>query len=187
MTHSKKLIAAIVVIAAGVIAGSAPALTQEKMPFGGKKDVNFAVDLWTALKKANMVGPNRMISKAFDGNEPHGTIQQVLSADIMVRGRKARAIVKMNHMGGEGVTLEKVYADPDKYLAAYTVMFKREKGYDAEDKDWFWAKYDPKGNLDSMMPGAPKMAGRVAKGMPEGCIACHTGAGGADLEVLTPE
>lgn len=133
-----------------------------------------------------MVGAKRMNSKAFGGNETHGAIQQGLTVDLVVRGRTGRAIVKINHMGGEGVTLEDVYADPDKYLAAYTVMLKREKGYDTENKDWFWAKFDPKGNLDSMMPGGPELAGRVAKTMFDGCIACHVGAGGAGLEVLTP-
>jgi hypothetical protein len=178
--------AAATALALGSMIAAMPAMTQDKMPFGATKDVNFAVDLWSSLKKSRMVGNKRMNSKAFEGNEPHGAIQQVLTADLMVRGRTGRAIVKINHMGGEGVTLEDVYANPDKYLAAYTVMFKREKGYDTENKDWFWAKFDPKGNLDSMMPGGPKLAGRVAKGMPDGCIACHVGAGGADLEVLTP-
>lgn len=187
MTYTARSIAVIALISAGIAASTLPAVTQEKMPFGDKKDVNFSVDLWAALNKANMVGADRMNSKAFEGSEPHGAIQQVLAADLTVRGRKGRAIVKMNHMGGEGVTVDSIYAQPDKYLAAYTVMFKREKGYDAENKDWFWAKFNPKGSLDEMNPGGPKMAGRIAKGMSDGCIACHTGGGGADLEFLTPD
>jgi hypothetical protein len=31
------------------------------------------------------------------------------------------------------------------------------------------------------------LAGRVAKGMDEGCIACHTVVGGDNLEVLLKE
>lgn len=185
--HTKKhklVLASIIAVAAFAI--SVPALTQDKMPFGDKKDVNFAEELWSAMKKAKMVGPDRMNSKTFEGSEPHGAIQQVLTTYLKMRGRTGRTIVKLNHMGGEGVRVEDVYANPDKYFAAYTVMFKRENGYDTENKDWFWAKYDIKGNLEVMMPGGPKMAGRVAKGMPEGCIACHVGAGGNDLEVLTP-
>ncbi len=186
MKNTIRVAIAAAIAAIGVTTISVPAFTQDKMPFGDKKDVNFAEELWTVMKKAKMVGPDRINSKAFEGNEPHGAIQQVLSMSLKMRGRTGRAIVKMNHMGGEGVKVEDIYASPDKYLAAYTVMFKREKGYDAENQDWFWAKYDTKGNLDVMMPGGPKMAGRIAKGMPEGCIACHAGAGGADLEVLTP-
>jgi hypothetical protein len=186
MTITPRLALTAAIAALGVAMISAPAFTQDKMPFGDKKDVNFAEELWRVMKQSKMVGPNRLNSKAFEGNEPHGAIQQVLALDIKMRGRTGRAIVKMNHMGGEGVKVEDVYANPGKYLAAYTVMFKREKGYDTENKDWFWAKYDAKGNLDVMMPGSPKMAGRIAKGMPEGCIACHVGAGGDDLEVLTP-
>lgn len=186
MTQSIRMYAAAALAVIGVSVIAVPAQTQDKMPFGDKKDVNFAEELWKVMKQAKMVGPDRMNSKAFEGNEPHGAIQQVLSLDIKMRGRSGKAIVKMNHMAGEGVKVENIYADPDKFLAAYTVMFKRESGYDPENKDWFWAKYDAKGNLDVMMPGGPKMAGRIAKGMPDGCIACHTGAGGADLEVLTP-
>jgi len=63
-------------------------------------------------------------------------------------------------------------------------MFKREAGYDEENRDWFWAKYLPDGALDRN-PAGIELAGRVAKGMDAGCIACHTALGGEDLETLT--
>ena len=62
-------------------------------------------------------------------------------------------------------------------------MFKREAGYDEENRDWFWAKYLPDGALDRN-PAGIELAGRVAKGMDAGCIACHTALGGEDLETL---
>ena len=60
----------------------------------------------------------------------------------------------------------------------------RDAGYDPENKDWFWAKYLPSGELDKN-PNGMQLAGRVAKGAEVGCIACHTAAGGEDLETLT--
>ncbi len=59
-------------------------------------------------------------------------------------------------------------------------MFKREKGYDTENKDWFWVKYKPNGSLH-MNPKKMKLAGRIARGADKGCIACHKGADGDDM------
>ena len=49
-----------------------------------------------------------------------------------------------------------------KHLGAVTVMFRREAGYDAQNKNWFWAKYLPDGSLDKN-PNGMQLAGRVAK------------------------
>jgi hypothetical protein len=59
-------------------------------------------------------------------------------------------------------------------------MAKREDGYDAKNGNWFWVKYKPNGNLHTNAKGM-KLAGRVAKGMDKGCIACHQSASGNDL------
>ena len=64
--------------------------------------------------------------------------------------------------------------DPAKHLGAITVMFRREAGYDDDNADWFWAKFLPDGSLDKNAMGG-SLAGRVAKGMDTGCIACHSG------------
>jgi hypothetical protein len=69
--------------------------------------------------------------------------------------------------------------DPSKHLGAVTVMFKREDGYDADNQNWFWAKYLPDGSLDKN-PKGMQLAGRVAKGADAGCIACHSTAEGDD-------
>ena len=58
-------------------------------------------------------------------------------------------------------------------------MYKRN-GYDRDNNDWFWVKFLPDGSLDSNPEGV-KLAGRVAKGMSAGCIACHKAAPGGDL------
>ncbi len=64
-------------------------------------------------------------------------------------------------------------------LMAVTVM-QKVRGYDPEDKDWFWVKFDPSGGV-MKNPKGMSLAGRVAKGMNKGCIACHGNAGGEDF------
>ncbi len=93
-------------------------------------------------------------------------------------GQSYAAIIKNNY-GGEGVTKEKVDSDPSAWLGAVTIMLKREAGYDGDNQDWYWAKYLPDGNLDKN-PMGMQLAGRIAKGMSQGCIACHQAAGGGD-------
>ena len=87
-------------------------------------------------------------------------------------------LVKRNY-GGDGVSKTAVADNPGKFLKAITVMFKRN-GYDAETRDWFWVKYNPDGSL-AKNPAGMMLAGKVAKGKPKGCIACHTAAPGDDF------
>ncbi len=96
---------------------------------------------------------------------------------VTVAGTTSVVIVKNNY-GGTGVSKKSVTDNPSKYLAAITVMFKR-KGYDADNADWFWVKYSPKGDV-LKKPRGIEVAAKVAKGAPKGCIACHTAAPGGD-------
>ena len=172
--------AAGLILVAGVV--TVRSQGEKGMPFGGKEDVSFAKQLWSALEAVKLAGPNRINVEPFVGNEPHGAIQQVLSTDVTVDKRSAKVIVKVNH-GGEGATIDTVYANPNKYLKAYTVMFKKPAGYDPDNKNWFWAKYTSNGEI-MKNPKGMLLAGRVAKGTDEGCIACHKVVGGDDLEAL---
>ncbi len=178
----KKLVRTGTVVMFGMAAAMSSATAQD-MAFGGADDVAFAQKLWASLMTQKLVGPNRIHVQPFEGNEPHGSIQQVLGTTITVDGRSARAIVKVNH-GGPDVDVQAVYDNPNEFLGAYTVMFKRENGYDAENQNWFWAKYGPTGELDKNPKGA-MIAGRFMKGADKGCIACHAAAGGDDFETLT--
>ncbi|HXK54553.1 MAG TPA: cytochrome P460 family protein [Hyphomicrobiales bacterium] len=176
-------------LALGAAGGLALALAlsganAQTPPFGGDDDVAYAKTLWQLMEQAHLVGDGAIRVRPFAGNEPHGTIQEVLATTASVNGHTGRLIVKRNHGGKDGLSVGEVYDDPTKYLAAITVMFKREAGYDADNRDWFWAKFSPDGTLDKNPKGA-MLAGRVAKGADAGCIACHTSAGGEDLEVLT--
>lgn len=60
-----------------------------------------------------------------------------------------------------------------------TQASRREEGYDPDHRNWWWAEYDPDGSLQTD-PQAMPLAGRVAKGAEQGCIACHQAAAGDD-------
>ena len=150
-------------------------------PFGGEDDVNYARNLWQTMLDAGFAGKDAIMSRPYTGQHPHGAILDTFSGQIALDGKLHFIIVKRNY-GGEGVSIANVANDPDQYLGAVTVMLKRP-GYDAETKDWFWAKYKPDGSLDTN-PAGMMLAGKVAKGKPKGCIACHSAAPGGDMMFL---
>ncbi|MDA3917826.1 MAG: cytochrome P460 family protein [Deltaproteobacteria bacterium] len=154
------------------------AVQQDVPPFGSEVDVSYSQELWKILVDAKLVGPGMIRSLPYEGMEPHGVILEQLSTVIKVKGHTGMVFVKANYMG-KGMTRSKVVNEPAVYLKAVTVMFKREKGYDSDNQDWFWVKYKPDGSLHAN-PKGMLLAGRVAKGKPAGCIACHTGADGGD-------
>ena len=147
-------------------------------PFGGSDDVAYAKKLWGAMQSAGLLGANGIMSTPYKGQHPHGAVLDTIETKLKVGSNNGVLIVKRNY-GGDGVSKTSVADDPAKYLAAVTVMYKR-KGYDADTKDWFWAKYLADGSLDKN-PKGMLLAGKVAKGAPQGCIACHTAAPGGDL------
>lgn len=168
------------VVALALAAGAAQA---QDMPFGSDADVDYAKRLWEVMSASRLSGPGMIRATPYEGTDPHGMMLETFYTTATIDGHEGDLIVKRN-FGPEGVTADEALADPDKHLGAYTVMFRREAGYDADNKDWFWVKYLPDGSVDKM-PDGPAMAGRVAKGMDDGCIACHQG-GGEDL-VFTSE
>lgn len=158
-------------------AGSAAA--SAAMPFSGPDSVAYAATLWGSLQGANLVGRNAVVSKPYKGQHPHGAVLDTIESKLTINGHSGTVVVKNNY-GGPDATTASVANDPAKHLEAVTVMYRREAGYDAENKDWFWAKYLPDGSLDKNKAGM-QLAGRVAKGKPAGCIACHTAAPGGDM------
>ena len=154
------------------------AVSATAAPFGGSEDVGYAGKLWSAMTQAGLVGDGAIYSVPYQGVHPHGAILDTIDAAVAVDGTSDVVIIKRNY-GGDGVSKQAVADNPEKWLEAVTVMYKRA-GYDAEDKDWFWVKYDPKGGV-MKNPKGMALAGRVAKGAPKGCIACHTAAPGGDF------
>lgn len=172
---------AIVAVAFAAVA----VLAQPKQlpSYGTMDDVAFARSLWEGLKRANLVGPNRISPWPTTGKDPHGAVQQITAAEIEVAGRRARVVVKVNHRG-DAVTPKAAYAEPNRFLTGYAVMFKREAGYHTEAQDWFWVVFNPDGSIREFK--GRSIAGRVDIGTTDGCIGCHVKKGGADLETMTP-
>jgi hypothetical protein len=154
------------------------AFTASAAPFGGPEDTAYAEQLWRAMVRANLAGPDSIMSTPYTGAHPHGAILDTIDGKLTVQGNTGAVIIKRNY-GGEGVSKQNVANDPSEYLKAVTVMYKRD-GYDADNQDWFWAKFKADGSLDANPKGV-KLAGRVAKGMNKGCIACHAAAPGGDM------
>jgi hypothetical protein len=148
-------------------------------PFSGPEDVEFAENLWQALEQNRLVGPNRFQTMPYQTPPPHGHFVEAIDGRISVAGRDDIVIVKKNFGKTKQETRQQIADDPDQFMTSITVMFKREAGYDSDNKNWFWAKYNPDGTLQKN-PKGMQLAGRVAKGKDKGCIACHTAAPGAD-------
>jgi len=164
-----------------ILAFTVGAAGAAEAPFGGEKDVKYAKKLWKAMTKAGYVGEDSRMSRPYTGQHPHGAILDTVEGKIKVGWKTLNVIVKRNY-GGEGVSIGNVANDPAKYLKAVTVMLKRP-GYDPDNKDWYWAKFNADGSLD-VNPKGMMLAGKVAKGAPKGCIACHTAAPGGDMMFL---
>jgi hypothetical protein len=146
-----------------------------EMPFGGDADVAFAEALWVAMDGYQ----NWMMqSRIMPGKSPHGMFVRLYYSIVNIEGVPYHVVVKDNY-GGEGVTLDTVKASPADYLMAVTPMVQRESGYDEDNRNWFYVKFSPDGSIDKNDKDVA-MAGRVAKGMPVGCIACHANAADGD-------
>lgn len=148
-------------------------------PFGTPEEAAYAKDLWTALQEADLIGTNAVNGVLSKGNAPHGAVVETTSKNIRVKGHSGAVHVKRNY-GGTPAEAAKMRRES---LMAITVMFQREQGYDSDNDNWFWAKYMPDGSLDKGPKDMP-LAGRVAKGMAMGCIACHSNAPGGDYLFL---
>ena len=148
-------------------------------PFSGPEDTAFAQKLWTALEESRLVGANRIQAMPYKTAPPHGHFVESLDGKITIDGREALVLVKKNFGKTKKETRQEIADNPDDFMTSITVMFKREEGYDTDNQNWFWAKYAPDGSL-LKNPKGMKLAGRVAKGKPKGCISCHKVAPGGD-------
>jgi len=146
--------------------------------FGEKADVKYAMKLWASMISESYAGEGAIMARPYSGQHPHGTILDTIKGAINIDGKIHNIIIKRNY-GGTGVSKDAVANNPAEYLKTITVMLKRP-GYDPENKDWFWVKYTANGEIDST-PKGRKLAGKVAKGKPVGCIACHIAAPGGDM------
>lgn len=153
--------------------GMATGASAQDAPFGTDADAAYAAELWKVMQGAHLVGEGMIRSFPYDGVAPHGMMLETFYTTATIDGHTGDLLVKRNY-GPEGVSSDEVLQDPDKHLGAITVMYRREAGFDSDNKDWFWVKYLPDGSLDKN-PKGMRLAGRVAKGAEVGCIACHSG------------
>ncbi|MBR9828234.1 MAG: cytochrome P460 family protein [Oceanospirillales bacterium] len=148
-------------------------------PFGNQTDMEMATSLWALMEYKGLAGDHAVMTRPYKGIQPHGMILELIEMPVTLHGQSGPLIVKRNY-GGDGIDIDDVINDPKRYLQAVTIMLKREAGYDAENGDWFYVKYDARGNV-MKNPKGMSLAGRVAKGMQTGCIACHKTAEGGDF------
>lgn len=165
------------VATAAIVAFGTHAVADDK-PFGMAADADYAKLLWELMVSEKLAGENAIQTFPYEGVDPHGKMLETFYTKGTLNGHTGDLVIKRNY-GPEGVEAEQVLNDPGKHLGAVTVMFKREDGYDADNANWFWAKYLPDGSLDKN-PKGMMLAGRVAKGADKGCIACHVNADGDD-------
>ena len=148
---------------------------DSQKPFGGSEDVAFAKELWVELGNYT---DWKMKSSFYPGNSPHGKFLRIYYNLVNVDDEPYHVIVKDNY-GGEGASMQSVSSNPEEYLMAITIMVQRETGYDPDNNNWYYVKYSPGGMVMENSEGM-QLAGRVAKGMDTGCIACHANAEGGD-------
>lgn len=152
-------LAAVIIIAlALMIVPRSEVNAEEKMemPFGGKADVKFATKMWKGMADYQKW---LIKSEMLPGKSPHGKFLKLYYNIVNIDEKPYHVIIKNNYT-------------PEKKLAAITIMVKREAGYDPDNQNWFWAKYETDGSI-SKNDKDMALAGRVAKGMDMGCIACH--------------
>lgn len=89
----------------------------------------------------------------YKGTEPHGSLLTTYVNDIALE-----SIKKMSGMANNSIIIKENYA-PNKKLVAVTAMYK-VKGYNPDNGDWFWVKYDADFNV-------------LNEGKVKGCLACH--------------
>ena len=166
----KTLLASVLALSTGF---AAPLVAQDMPPFGSDEDQAYAALIWEAMGALNLVGEGQIHTFPYEGVAPHGMMLETFYTSATIGDHTGDLVVKRNY-GPEGVSEDEVQREPEKHLGAVTVMFRREAGYDADNQDWFWVKYLPDGSLDKNAMGM-SLAGRVAKGADEGCIACHSG------------
>jgi len=176
-----------------LLIGSAPSLAGgyfeankiQEAP-GTDADIAFAQQLWLHMEKSDLVGPDATPLKPFKGAAPpHGWILELASQPLLLNNHNGFLVVKKNY-NGDDLTVEDVVQDRASYLNSYTIMYQREDGYDEDNQNWFWAKYQADGSLFSanMQGNEVKLAGRLVKGktrnLNTGCLYCHSSAGGGD-------
>lgn len=116
----------------------------------------------------------------YKGQSPHGAYVKVI-ANKMARHNPLK-------LPYGSILIKENYAADSKTLLAITVMYRTRgangQPWDPENRDWYYVKYTPSGQVASSPPemGSKRLAGRV-----QSCIDCHSGAGAKDFVFLNDD
>jgi len=127
----------------------------------------FEVKFWNWLQSVqyrNWAPLPGQTAGAYAGESPHGAQVKLFANRTAVGDPEALPV--------GSVLVKENFAEDGRTLMAITVMY-RSTAFDPEHGDWFWAKYEPDGQV-SQMDGM-SVAGRVQM-----CADCHGNAGGGD-------
>ena len=145
-------------------------LTAQEMNLGepdiGKKeDLENAREHWERLEEKNVVGQNMIRSRPYHGSAKmnHGTVQTLLESKVKMNGHEGTVVVLHNYETPTPEHLGDIFINPNKYLMAVSVMYKREQGFDEENADWFWALYNNNGMVFRKMTNGLGLVGRAEK------------------------
>jgi len=183
----------VILLCSCVIHGNPSGISQDDVSsFGTVEDITYAKLIWSVMEAERLVGKNEIkLEPFFGGAKPHGMVLELVYKIIKADNHDGFIVVKKNYDGID-VTVESVKRSRSKYLSSITIMYQRESGYDTDNQDWFWAKYNPDGSLyQKKVEGKiMQMAGRIWKGetmeQNRGCLYCHASAGGGDY-IFYPE
>jgi hypothetical protein len=173
----KKWSATLVLGTALLVASGPSSVAAQEMapPFGDPENLAYAAQVWEQMAGYEQW---KLTTPVYAGASPHGKFLRMFSSYITVDGIARPIIVKQN-FGGPEVTAQAATKNPEEWLKAVTIMLQREPGYDDDNDNWFWVKFASDGSV-MKNPKGVQLAGRVAKDMPAGCIACHLSAEGGD-------
>ena len=148
---------------------------------GSTEAVQFAFELWGALRANNYIGANRRLGFPIAQTLPDGVtenahglfVETLVVPNLKVGNQDSFAAVKFNYGPTDNVdpSTDRIINDRDKYLKAITVYY----GGQSSQTGLFWAKYFPNGELDIIPDTTTRLAGE-----PGGCIGCHGNAKGND-------
>jgi len=141
---------------------------QEAQGSATRAKSSFEARFWSYLKEAqyrNWASLPGAPTEGYPGNSPHGMKVKLYA--------NRTATANKDEFGSGSILIKENFDASGEKLMAVTVMY-RSKGFAPDSGDWYWAKYEPDGNI-SMMNKMP-ISGRV--GM---CIDCHSSAGGKDF------
>jgi len=143
--------------------------------WGSEDDADAAMQWWTEVDGANLGWQTAAQWERYPGTEelqvgaePHGARQNLWHTTDPAEGQVGYTVLKENYPPeGEGDD-----------LAAVTIAIKRAPGYDPDNEDWFWARYNPDGSL--FLIGESPAVGAVEPEPGAGCRGCHRGAADSD-------